>query len=216
MPIKLAIILSVLTGLVFTAASLPAAAPQQASKAGKGTVTKAKAPATTKTAAKTTKGVPSKGSSTTASRTNTAATARRPATTGSSSRTAVYSRSNTRNYGRNTKTTARRGTVVSRPQTNWQSRPTTERYREIQQALADKGFFKGEVNGTWSADSVDALKNFQRAQNLDPDGKLGSLSLIALGLGPKRITAASNVAPPPPAPPPPTPSTPPADPNNKP
>lgn len=214
MPIKLAIILSVLTGLVFTAASLPAAAPPQAAKAGKGTVTKAKAPATTKTAVKSTKGVPSKGSSTTASRTNTAG-ARRPATTGSS-RTAVYSRSNTRNYGRNTKSTARRGTVASRPQTNWQSRPTTERYREIQQALADKGFFKGEVNGTWSADSVDALKNFQRAQNLDPDGKLGSLSLIALGLGPKRITAASNSVAPPLPPPPPPPSAPPADPNNKP
>lgn len=214
MPIKLAILLSVLTGLVFTAASLPAAAPPQASKAGKGTVTKAKAPAprTVAKSSTTTKGVPSKGSSTTASRTNSAG-ARRPATTGSS-RTAVYSRSNSRSYGRNSKSTARRGTVSSRPQTNWQSRPTTERYREIQQALADKGFFKGEVNGTWSADSVEALKNFQRAQNLDPDGKLGSLSLIALGLGPKRITAASNATPPATPTPQPPPSTPPADPNN--
>jgi hypothetical protein len=33
---------------------------------------------------------------------------------------------------------------------------------------------------------VDALKRFQRDQNIGDDGKLGSLSLIALGLGPKR------------------------------
>lgn len=67
-----------------------------------------------------------------------------------------------------------------------QSAPTPERYREIQQALADKGFLTGEVNGVWGADSVEALKRFQAAQNLSPDGKLGALSLIALGLGPKR------------------------------
>lgn len=58
---------------------------------------------------------------------------------------------------------------------------------EIQQALAEKGYFGGTVDGNWGADSVDALKRFQREQNLTDDGKLGSLSLIALGLGPKRI-----------------------------
>ncbi|HME06075.1 MAG TPA: peptidoglycan-binding domain-containing protein [Bryobacteraceae bacterium] len=69
--------------------------------------------------------------------------------------------------------------------------PTPERYREIQQALADKGYFKGTVDGQWSADSVDALKHFQADQNLQSDGKLDSLSLIGLGLGPKRMTAQS-------------------------
>ena len=34
------------------------------------------------------------------------------------------------------------------------------------------------------ADSVDALKRFQADQNLMPDGKINSFSLIALGLGP--------------------------------
>ena len=57
---------------------------------------------------------------------------------------------------------------------------------EIQQALADKGYFNGTVNGTWGPDSVEALKRFQQDQSLDPDGKLGALSIIALGLGPKR------------------------------
>lgn len=84
--------------------------------------------------------------------------------------------------GRRTTQTARRA-----PR---QSAPTPERYMEIQQALADKGFFTGEVNGSWGPDSVDALKRFQAAQNLSVDGKLGALSLIALGLGPKRDSMA--------------------------
>jgi hypothetical protein len=39
---------------------------------------------------------------------------------------------------------------------------------------------------------VDALRRFQADQNLDVDGKIGSLSLIAMGLGPKRMTAQSK------------------------
>lgn len=67
-----------------------------------------------------------------------------------------------------------------------QKEPAPERYKEIQQSLADKGYFAGPVNGTWGPDSVEALKRFQRDQNIGDDGKLGSLSLIALGLGPRR------------------------------
>ena len=55
-----------------------------------------------------------------------------------------------------------------------------------QQALADRGYFAGPVDGSWGATSVDALKRFQHDQNLTEDGKVSSLSLIALGLGPKR------------------------------
>lgn len=80
--------------------------------------------------------------------------------------------------------------------------PTPERYQQIQQALADKGYYKGETSGQWNAESMDALKRFQSDQNLTSDGKLNSLSLIALGLGPKRITAQAApapVKPPPPA-----------------
>ncbi len=73
-----------------------------------------------------------------------------------------------------------------------QQAPTTERYREIQQALAAKGYLQGEPNGEWGPDSVEALKRFQADQNLHPDGKLNSLSLIAMGLGPKRMTAQSQ------------------------
>ena len=69
-----------------------------------------------------------------------------------------------------------------------QQQPTPERYKEIQQALADRGYFSGSPDGTWGPDSIDSLKRFQRDQSLTDDGKIGSLSLIALGLGPKRTT----------------------------
>ena len=69
--------------------------------------------------------------------------------------------------------------------------PTKERYQQIQQALAAKGYFSGEPNGVWGPDSTESLKRFQAEQNLTPDGKLTSLSLIALGLGPKRLSAQS-------------------------
>lgn len=67
---------------------------------------------------------------------------------------------------------------------SFQAAPTSERYQEIQNALAEHGFFKGETNGSWGPDSVEALKQFQTSQNLPNDGKISSLSLIGLGLGP--------------------------------
>ena len=74
--------------------------------------------------------------------------------------------------------------VARRPPT--QQQPTADRYKEIQQALADRGYFHGTADGAWGAESTDALRRFQREQNLDADGKIGALSLMALGLGPQR------------------------------
>jgi peptidoglycan hydrolase-like protein with peptidoglycan-binding domain len=85
--------------------------------------------------------------------------------------------------------------------------PSPERYHQIQQALVEKGYYKGEPTGKWDADSVDALKRFQSDQNLSSDGKLNSLSLIALGLGPKRIAAQPAAQPAKPQPVPPVPAT---------
>ncbi len=76
-----------------------------------------------------------------------------------------------------------------KPVKSWrtgQQQPAPERYREIQQALIGRGYLAGPVSGAWGPESVEALKKFQRDQNLKGDGKLDSLSLIALGLGPKR------------------------------
>jgi len=76
---------------------------------------------------------------------------------------------------------------------NRQTAPTPERYKEIQNALAVKGYLKpDDVTGKWDESSQDAMKKFQADQNLDASGKLNSLSLIALGLGPKRETPAGT------------------------
>ena len=67
-----------------------------------------------------------------------------------------------------------------------QKAPTPERYKEIQQALASKGYLQPDASsGVWDNSSVSALKKFQEDQSLEPSGKLDSLSLIALGLGPR-------------------------------
>ena len=85
-----------------------------------------------------------------------------------------------------TKTAAKKNTkkkTVSRPPV--QIQPTKDRYREIQQALADKGYLKSEPNGVWDGQSAEALRQFQTDRKLDPTGKINAPSLIGLGLGPK-------------------------------
>jgi peptidoglycan hydrolase-like protein with peptidoglycan-binding domain len=111
--------------------------------------------------------------------------------------------------GKATKASAhRKGKPARRPARSYQQAPTSDRYKEIQQALAAKGYYHGEPSGEWGAESADALKRFQADQNLMPDGKINSLSLIALGLGPKRLTAKSDPAPPAQAVPPAIPAAP--------
>ena len=93
------------------------------------------------------------------------------------------------------KTTARKR-APARPPT--QQQPTPERSKEIQQALIDKGYLQDPPTGVWDAQSSDALKRFQADRQLQATGKLDSLSLIRLGLGPKRqaLTPASLPTPP--------------------
>lgn len=105
------------------------------------------------------------------------------------SRTASYSRGRTR--GRSPQPVAQR-------RVRGQQSPTTDRYMEIQQALVARGYLQTPPSGTWDTATVDALKRFQEEQNLPPTGKITSLSLIALGLGPKRnpLTAGAQAPPP--------------------
>jgi hypothetical protein len=149
----------------------------------KKTVTKSPASATKKKSPPSKTGV-SKGA--TASRT----TASHPAATKAGPRTTAARR-------------GKKGPPAKR--VTWRNRqlaPTPQRYKEIQDALAAKGYLKPEdANGAWNQVSVDALKKFQAGQNLDSTGKINSLSLIALGLGPRRET---------PPPKPPAETTPPA------
>lgn len=73
-----------------------------------------------------------------------------------------------------------------------QQQPTPERYREIQEALIARGYLQGPATGTWGPESVEALRKFQQDNHLEPTGKINSLSLIALGLGPKRDSVVLN------------------------
>jgi len=74
--------------------------------------------------------------------------------------------------------------------------PAPERYQEIQQALVSKGYLKPEqAGGVWDPDSSNALKRFQGDQKLQGTGKIDSLSLIALGLGPRHESAEARPAP---------------------
>ena len=126
----------------------------------------------------------SKKSVSTAKKGASTASARKPGTT---SKTAA---------SRGKKTTATRGVTWR----NRQASPSPERYREIQGALAAKGFLKPEdATGAWNQNSSDALKKFQTDQNLESSGKVNSLSLIALGLGPHRDPAPPPKNPPQPA-----------------
>ena len=63
--------------------------------------------------------------------------------------------------------------------------PGSNRIREVQQALLERGYLKSEVTGSWNAASVEALKRFEADQKVKVDGKIDSKTLIALGLGPK-------------------------------
>lgn len=74
--------------------------------------------------------------------------------------------------------------AAARPRT--QQQPEPARIREIQQALAARGYAV-EPTGVWDAATVEALKRFQEDHNitnLSGRGKLDPLTLIALGLGP--------------------------------
>jgi murein L,D-transpeptidase YcbB/YkuD len=176
-----------IAALALTAGALGQQVPAAKKKTTTAASTKAKtvphSAATSKTGA--TKASASKSAATKSAASKSVATkspASRPAVSKTGSQTASK-----------TGTKSRRTVVARRPPT--QQQPTTDRYKEIQQALADKGYFQGPVDGAWNPGSVDALKRFQKDQNLDPDGKIGSLSLIALGLGPKRGIASAEPGP---------------------
>ena len=90
---------------------------------------------------------------------------------------------------------SKRGKKGATTKASWRNRqlaPTPERYKEIQDALVAKSYLKpDDATGGWNQASVDALKRFQADQKIESSGKINSLSLIALGLGPKRDTAAT-------------------------
>lgn len=91
---------------------------------------------------------------------------------------------------------AKKAPVAATRVASWRTRqlaPAPERYKEIQTALVEKGYLKPEdATGAWDQNSADALKKFQAEQSLDSSGKINSLSLIALGLGPHHDDAVTH------------------------
>jgi len=54
--------------------------------------------------------------------------------------------------------------------------------RQIQQKLQDQGYEVGEIDGIWGPKTSNALKEFQRAQGMQADGKLSQSAVSALGI----------------------------------
>lgn len=167
--------------IAFLSVSCTVFAPAAIAQTAKKTTPTSTTHATTKptTSAKTSAGTKTSASSKTATPTKTAAkttTKPKSASAPAKGTTAAAAKTShgTSKHGRNT-------AVAHRP--SYQTTPTPDRYQQIQQSLADRGFYKGEVNGVWGADSVDAMKSFQASQNLPDDGKITSKALIGLGLG---------------------------------
>ena len=123
------------------------------------------------------------------------ATPRGEAATTSSTKTAAHK--TTANHARTASRPTSHGRKVRsrsslRRATPHQLAPTPERYKEIQQALVERGYLKTPPNGVWDSASQDAMRSFQSDQKLDPTGKLTAASLIALGLGPKQSARAQT------------------------
>jgi hypothetical protein len=81
--------------------------------------------------------------------------------------------------------TAKGKKPAASPAPRRQLSPAPDRYKEIQQALIDKGYLHGEPTGAWDTDSVAAMQRFQSDQKETPTGKITAASLIGLGLGAK-------------------------------
>ena len=65
-------------------------------------------------------------------------------------------------------------------QTSTKYSPAT--VRAVQQALNDRGYNAGPVDGQWGASTQDAVKRFQHASGLVETGELGPSTLSALGV----------------------------------
>jgi len=185
--LKLGLVLVLLLAFVFSYLPNLSAARNSVAKSAVGQRT-GKAPGRTKVATKSTgtaKGKPATKNSTTGSAKS------RPAKSAGSAKGSPKGspkRSLRDSPGSSKKGSSRAASKRSRRTVYRQQQPEPERIREIQQALADHGY-PLEVNGAWDASTVEALKKFQTDQNIENlsgKGKLDSMTLIALGLGPKR------------------------------
>ena len=60
------------------------------------------------------------------------------------------------------------------------AKPTREHMKEIQMCLKNAGFYKGNVDGMKGRSTKKAIKEFQKANGLRADGKVGAKTWEAL------------------------------------
>jgi len=77
-----------------------------------------------------------------------------------------------------------------------QKTPTADRVNQIQAALARDGSFPGLPSGKWDDNTVAAMRRFQTAHGLNPNGKLDAPTLQRLGLGSETAGVAAPTPPP--------------------
>lgn len=59
---------------------------------------------------------------------------------------------------------------------------SSDEIKQAQQALKDKGFDPGPIDGVDGTQTKSAVRDFQKSQNLTPDGRLGPQTLDGLGV----------------------------------
>ena len=77
-----------------------------------------------------------------------------------------------------------------------QKTPTADRVNQIQAALARDGSFQGLPSGKWDDDTIAAMRRFQTAHGLNPNGRLDAPTLQRLGLGSETAGVAAPTPPP--------------------
>jgi peptidoglycan hydrolase-like protein with peptidoglycan-binding domain len=59
----------------------------------------------------------------------------------------------------------------------------------VQDRLRQLGYYRGNVDGVWGAETQNALQQFQQGHGLQPDAQLNPITLSALGLNPGWVYA---------------------------
>ena len=75
-----------------------------------------------------------------------------------------------------------------------QQAPTPDRISEIQSALASGGYYQGDPNGKWDANTIAAMEKFQSSHGIEASGKLDAPTLAEAGsrLGHRRSIGAQG------------------------
>lgn len=80
-----------------------------------------------------------------------------------------------------TPTSKRQGAMATHPSTP-KVALNQDQVRSVQQNLADRGFDPGKVDGSWGPRTQTALRDFQRDQNIQANGRPNPQTLAALGV----------------------------------